>query len=246
MSGQNLDIGNAPKRSFKDATWADRYFLIAVTIVVLPQLSVPTRWLLWPLNQFATYVHELFHGLFSLLSGGHFKKMEMFVDGGGAAYLSYYTEIGSAISSAGGLIGPAIVGAIILFFSRRFKMTHNLLLSLGILIAISALLWARDGYTIAFCAIASVILIAAYFIPSKTVVRVFAQVIGIELCLQNLLDFRYMFIESFERNGETLYSDTGNIAQSLGGTYWSWAILIAGMTLVIVVFALWKSRPDEY
>lgn len=241
-----LGEAEGQKRSFKDAAWADRYFWIAAAIVILPQLSVPTRWLLWPLSQFATYVHELFHGLFAMLGGGAFRRMEMFPDGGGTAYTAHYTELGSALSSAGGLVGPAILGAIILFFSRRFKMTHNLLLILGILIALSALLWARDGYTLMFCAIATFILVGAYFIPSKTVVRIFAQVIGIELCLQNVLDFRYMFIESFERNGEVLYSDTGNIAQSLGGTYWAWAMLIAALTLVIVVLALWKSRPEEY
>lgn len=253
MSDHNLDVNDVPKpvskhvsgRSFKDAAWADRYFWIAAAIVILPQLSVPTRWLLWPLSQFATYVHELFHGLFALASGGAFGSMVMYPDGGGTAYTAHYTDIGSAISSAGGLLGPAIVGAIILFFSRRFKMTHNLLLVMGILIAISIVFWARDAYTVWFCIIASSILIGSYFIPSKTVVRIFAQVIGIQLCLQNLLDFRYMFIESFERNGETLYSDTGNIAQSLGGTFWVWATLIAGLTLGIVVLALWKSAPEE-
>jgi hypothetical protein len=60
-----------------------------------------------------------------------------------------------------------------------------------------------------------------------------------------VLDFRYMFIESFERNGEILFSDTGNIAQTLGGSYVIWASIIAAFTLVIIVFALWKSAPSD-
>lgn len=242
------DLANTPiktKRSFKDTLWADRYFWIAAVIVILPQLSFALTWLLWPLRQFATYVHELFHGLFSLVSGGGFDRMVMYLDGGGTAFTSYYTEIGSALTSAGGLIGPAILGAIILFFSRRFKMTHNLLLALGVMMALSAALWARDSYTITFCVVTSMVLIGAYFIPSKGFVRVFAQMIGIQLCLQNVLDFRYMFIESFERNGEILFSDTGNIAQTLGGSYVLWASIIAAFTLVIIVFALWKSAPSD-
>lgn len=232
------------QKSFKDYLWTDRFFWIAAVIVILPQLSFTTTWLLWPLRQFSTYVHELFHGLLSLLTGGSFDRMVMLPDGGGTAYVGYFTNFGSALTSAGGLLGPAIVGAIMLFFSRRFRVTHYLFLVLAIVIGASGFLWARDWYTFIFCMITTLILGAAYFVPSKTFVRIFAQVIAIQLCLQNLLDFRYMFIEKFERDGQVLFSDTGNIAQAMGGSFLIWAMLIAGLTMVIVFFALWKSTPD--
>lgn len=231
--------------SFKEYLWKDRFFLIAVLVVVIPQLSFLTSWIMWPLRQFSTYVHELFHGIFALITGGGFDRMVMYADGGGTAFTRSYDGWPMAFVSAGGLIGPAILGAIILFFSRRFFMTHQLLRILAILMALSALLWARDWYTITFCVVAMLILGAMAFVPSKTAVRIFAQAIAIQLCLQNVLDFSYMFTESFERNGEILYSDTGNIAQTLGGSYLMWASLIALLTLAIIIFALLKSRPAD-
>ena len=224
--------------------WADRYFWIAVVLCLAIQFYPNTRWILWPLRQFGTYVHELFHGLSALISGGAFNKMQLFSNNGGVAYTVSYGPFSSSLISAGGLLGPSILGGVMLFFSRRFFMSHYLLMALGTMIIASAIFWVRDWYTAGFCIMTGLILGATWFVKSKTVVRIFAQFLGVQLCLENLLDFRYMFTQSFQRGGETLYSDTANIAKHFGGNYILWGTVIAALTLLIITFSLIKSRPQ--
>ena len=233
----------AGKVSISDFLWADRFFWIAVFLCLSLQAYPGTRWLLWPLKQFGVYVHELFHGLSSYVFGGSFVSMTMFPDGGGFATTTYYSSVGIAFVSAGGLLGPAILGGIILFFSRRFRLSNYLLKGLAVLFVLSAMLWASDWYTAGLGLGIAVVLGAVSFFPYKGIVRVFTQYLGVQLCLENLLDFDYMFTESFQRDGVEIMSDTAGIAAALGGSYFMWACIIAFLTLVIVVFSVIKSRP---
>lgn len=201
--------------------------------------------MLWPINQFGVYIHELFHGLFAILGGGEFLEMFMLPDGGGVAYSAYYSSLGRALGAMGGLIGPCIIGAIILFLSRRFKLTHWLLKGLALFIAFSALYWGGDWRTIQFGLIAGGIIGAISFMPYKPAIRIFAQFLGIQLCFENLLDFDYMFTHSFTRDGKTTLSDTANIAETMGGAYWFWGTIIAAMTIAIVLLAIIKSKPKS-
>jgi len=223
--------------------WADRFFWIAVMLALGLRFFPETKWMLWPLNRFGTYFHELFHGIFTILGGGSFKEMFLWPGGGGVAHLYHYSTIGNALGSAGGLIGPCIIGAIILFFSRRFLLTHWLLKGLAILLIFSGVYWGGDWYTTRFGLIAGGIIGAVSFIPYKPAIRVFAQFLAIQLCFENFLDFDYMFTESFMHEGQTKLSDTTRVAEQLGGTYWIWAIIIAAITIAITLFALTKSRP---
>ena len=231
-------------QSFRHYLWEDRYFWIAAMLCLSVQAFEETRWLLWPLKQFGVYVHELFHGLAALVSGGSFSKMILFQDGGGVAYTVTYSPVSRVIVSAGGLIGPALLGGIVLFFSRRFRLTHYLLKALAALLVICTLLWVRDWYTAIFGISIATLLAAVSFLPSKTFLRIFAQYLGIQLSVENLLDFDYMFTERFVRDGQTHLSDTGNIARVLGGSYFFWGCLIAAITLLIILVTLIKSRPQ--
>lgn len=169
--------------------------------------------------------------------------MLMLPDGGGVAYSAYYSTIGRALGAMGGLIGPCIVGAVILFLSRRFKLTHWLLKGLAFFIIFSAVYWGGDWRTTQFGMVAGALIGAISFIPNKPFIRIFAQFLAIQLCFENLLDFDYMFTHSFTRDGELKLSDTANIAEAMGGAYWFWGAIIAAITIAIVLFALIKSKP---
>lgn len=229
--------------NFWQYIWADRFFWIAVLLALGLRFYPDTKWMLWPLNLFGTYIHELFHGLFAILGGGTFKEMFLWPGGGGVSYNVYYSSLGRAFGALGGLIGPCIIGAIILFMTRRFRLTHWLLKGLALCIVLSGLLWGGDWYTKQFALIAGSIIGAVSFIPYKPVIRVFAQFLAIQLCFENLLDFDYMFTKGFTRDGLTYTSDTANIAETMGGAYWFWGALIAALTIVIVTFAIVKSKP---
>ena len=189
-------------------------------------------------------MHELFHGLAALVSGGHFYQMTLFTNGGGLAQVASYSSVASAFTSAGGLLGPAITGAIILFFARRLKLSRLLLRGLALVLVVSVAIWVRDWHT-AFWGFGFVAVLAGVsFLPWLAFIRVFTQYLGLQLSLENLIDFDYMFTESFVREGILYKSDTGLIAETMGGNYLFWATLIAVITITIIALALVKSRPE--
>ena len=230
--------------SFTAYLWADRYFWLAAVLCLGLQFYPETRWLLWPLRMLSTYMHELFHGLAALVSGGRFYEMMLFANGGGVAKIGTYGPLSSAFTSAGGLLGPAITGAIILFFARRLKLSRHLLRGIALLLFVSVVVWVRDWHTAFWAAGFILVLTSVSILPWTGLIRVFTQYLGLQLSLENLMDFDYMFTESFTRSGTLLKSDTGKIAEVLGGSYLFWATLIAAITLSVIALALIKSRPD--
>jgi len=239
---ENLDHSSR-QPTLWEYLWADRFFWIAVILALALRFYPETKWMMWPLNLFGTYIHELFHGIFAILGGGSFKEMFLWPGGGGVSYNFHYSTLGRALGAMGGLIGPCIIGAIILFFSRRFMLTHWLLKGLSLSVILSAAYWGGDWHTMQIGLIAGGIIGAVSFIPYKPAIRIFAQFLAIQLCFENLLDFDYMFSQGFTRDGVAYTSDTANIAEAMGGTYWFWGAIISAITIAIVVFAIVKSKP---
>jgi len=86
--------------------------LILLSIVVLlmwylPQLGIVR----YPFMLLGTWFHEMGHGLTSILVGAHFDRLEIFPNGSGIAYTTYYSNawipmnIGRALVAAGGCLG---------------------------------------------------------------------------------------------------------------------------------------------
>ena len=219
------------------------WFALAVCLL-LPHLPYG-RYIIWPFSMLGVYAHELFHGLTALVTGGGFHKMTIIPSLGGVANVSTYGGLPSALVSAGGLIGPALVGGALVILSRRYLASKFALTVLGGSLILSAVIWGATLFTIAFCLVTGAAMIGLSLLPHQLVRNAVTQLIGIQLCIENLLDLDYMFTESFSRDGIIQISDTANIADQIGGTYFIWGILIAVLTLAILVGAFILSDPDR-
>ena len=74
----------------------------------------------YPFMLLGTWFHEMGHGLTAILVGGDFKYLEIYQNGGGVAYSTVTNKIfsiptASALTAAGGLLGPAFAGAVSAF-----------------------------------------------------------------------------------------------------------------------------------
>src|SRR3954447_16601467 len=89
--------------------------LIAAAVLFVTTAWIPFgRQALYPLTLFTTWVHEMGHGMTALVVGGHFDHLEIFSNAGGLAYAYASPGWPMALVSAGGLLAPALVGALIL------------------------------------------------------------------------------------------------------------------------------------
>lgn len=98
----------------------------------------PVSFLVYPLRLFVTFIHELGHGLASLLTGGQFVRFELKSSGAGLAY-----SIGGvrSIVISAGYVGTALFGALLLYFTNRVKRPEWIAIGLGAFFIILAILY---------------------------------------------------------------------------------------------------------
>jgi hypothetical protein len=204
------------------------------------------RYVLYPFAMLSTWAHEMGHGLTALLVGGRFSHLELYADLGGVAYhAGSGGRIANALVAAGGLLGPALLGGIIIILGARQRTARIVSLALSLALAVSLALWVRNPFgMIIVAAIAAALGAIARWGPDPVRVVV-TQLLGIQLCLGSFSDFDYMFTKGFVRDGQPMTSDTQAIAQSLLLPYWFWGALIAGLSIIIMLAAFWLAwvRP---
>src|SRR5262245_57037443 len=117
--------GAAKRIQYTDAEIARRAraALIWSSVITLGLWLIPYgEYLGYPLLLLSTLVHELGHGIAAVFMGGEFDKFVMFSDGSGYALSRLPADAGGgarAFVSAGGLCGPAVAAAFMLFMARR-------------------------------------------------------------------------------------------------------------------------------
>ncbi len=182
------------------------------------------------------------HGLTALLVGGSFEHLEIYEDGGGVAY--YYLGgsylpvfMGNALVAIGGLLGPAIVGALLIASAKSHRSSMIALRILIGLMILSLLLWIRSFWGIAVLSSFAVFLFVITLFKSRKLEVVIILFLGFQSVLSTYLQLDYLFTKQFERDGAIQISDTQVIAENTIGTYWIWAILV----ILMSVYLLWKS-----
>lgn len=216
-------------------------FWAAVAISVLCNVLQPWgRYALYPFALLGTWAHEMGHGLTALLLGGSFEKLVLFSDLGGYASHTALGFFRRPLVSMGGLLGPSIVGGGLIVLGARSEKTARLALWLLVAaLGLSVVIWIRSLFGVVAISAVAVVL-AGVALKGGVFAELFmTQLIGIQLCLALVSDVNYMFTKSFQRGGETLLSDTGQIAEHWLLPYWVWGGLIAATSFAILLSAFY-------
>ncbi len=195
------------------------FFLLWVLVpLILPQTERTIYMITLPLRFVGVFVHEMGHGLASLISGGSFYWFQMDLSGG----LAYTAGGFSAIRLLGGLLAPALVGALLMIASiklRRLDVVYYALVAffgIGVYYMIKPLFLspaevvARSSWSAAY--------LLGLFIPggaavvtlyartgTESVRRVYLQFLGVLLCYSAFSDTNYIF--HYAPLGEGMFSD---------------------------------------
>jgi hypothetical protein len=216
----------------------------AITTVVLWQFSWG-NYVLYPFTILATWFHEMGHGLTVILLGGNFQKLVIFSNGSGLATHSgslFLGRFGKALVSAGGLLGPAIAGALFIISSRRYKTAHYTLMFLGCFLIISVLLWVRSFFGIFAITLWGLTILAISYKTDKEVQGFMIQFLGVQACISCYHQINYLFMNRVIISGQQMASDTGQMAKQLFLPHWFWAILI----IIVTIFLLYNSLSLAY
>jgi len=225
-----------------------RLVLLFAALVAVIGWQVPYgAQILYPFTLLATYVHEMGHGLTAMLIGAHFEKLVMHPDGSGlASWAGSPGRIGRGLVAAGGLVGPSLIGALVLALSRWPRAARPLLVIGAAMMGASALLYAGNLFAWIFIlGMTAALALAARFLPSAG--AAFAlQLVGVLLCMAVFRDVDYMFSEGGLVGGELQRSDSAAIADALFLPYWFWGGLVAATSFAVLIAGSWfalRSRP---
>ena len=193
-----------------------------------------------PFRLLATWVHELGHGLGALASGGRFEQMIITPQFSGLAHTYTSHEWQQAIVLFSGLLGPAIAGAILLILTRRLNQSRLALFLLAGALLATLVFWAGDNFTrvIVFGFGLIIMLIA---IKAWPLVRSFsAHIIALSFCLNAVADFNYFFMRAADVGTYSGKSDTGALAEIIGGPHLFWALVPSVLSLLILYYGAFR------
>ncbi len=210
----------------------------AVLLSVILAFVPGGQYALYPFHLLGTWAHELGHGLAAIALGGRFDTLELRPEGGGQAHIIVQPGLEYALVSAAGLLGPSLVGGLIIILGARAKTAPGLLAALGVCLLASVGLWIRDAFGIAAVTTLGLAFVGLAAKAPLSLRAVTSQLVGIQVCLASL-NFDYMFTSTFTRDGEVRRSDTQAMADALLLPYWVWGALIAILTLAILGASFW-------
>lgn len=212
---------------------------LAVASILLWQTEFGS-FLLYPFTILATWFHEMGHGIAAMLTGSDFERLLIFPDGSGLAVSlgdadPYRTT--DALIAAGGPLGPAVAGSLLIIASRTPSATRSALTVLGTALILSTLIWVRTptGWLVLPTLGVAILLLAQR--GSKPIQHFAIQFLGVQACISVWRQFDYLFSSGARIEGQFRPSDTSAIADVLFLPFWIWGAVISA----IVVALLWCS-----
>ncbi len=227
-----------------------RLYLATIAILSVVAWQFPVgRQVLYPFTLFATYAHEMGHGLTAVLLGGQFDALEMFLDGSGFAKWrgQGFGGMRRALVALGGLVGPSFLGALLLFLARSQGKARRVLWFMAAVLGLSLFVVVRNlfgaGFVLGCIAVA---LLAAKFLPPRGA-QIFVQCVGVQLCVSVFRDVGYMFSMGAIVDGQARPSDSQAMAEALFLPYWFWGALAAVTSFGMAAWGLFggerRQRP---
>lgn len=203
-------------------------------VLTLALYLVPFGALLaYPLLLLSTLFHELGHGVAAMLTGGSFESLAIFADGSGVArHSGSGGHLAHGFTAAGGLLGPAVVAAIAFAAGRSRRGARTLLGVIAIALVVALTLVVRNPFGIVFTiAVAGA---AAWLAVrgSDATAQLGCVFLATQLALSVFSRADYLFTDTAVTGAGTMPSDTAQMAQALGGTYWLWGLACGAFSLV--------------
>lgn len=195
---------------------------------------------LYPFTILATWFHEMGHGITAMLTGSRFERLLIFADGSGLALTQRPADgfgLVDALISAGGPLGPAIAGALLIVSSRSKAATRTALAVLGAALLLSTAIWVRSLVGWIVLPVLGVGILAIANRGSSRVQQVALQLLGVQACISAWRQFDYLFSSGATVGGQLHRSDTAAMADALLLPYWFWG----GVISAAIVSILWWS-----
>ena len=202
----------------------------------------------YPLVLLSTLAHEMGHGVMGMLVGGSFQKFVIYSDGSGVATTAFSggaNRIQGAMVSAGGLIGPAFVGMILLMMGKKDKLNKGFLAMLGLGLLLSVILIVDTLFARVFVGlVGGVTLLIGVRAPAR-IAQLYSYFIAVQLGLSVFSRGDYLFMEEAQTGAGPAPSDVANMAKDLFLPYWFWGGICGLISLLFLTIGLYSVVRSE-
>ncbi|MEO0815394.1 MAG: M50 family metallopeptidase, partial [Myxococcota bacterium] len=223
--------------------------LIAVVFTVVSYQVPHGYYVVYPMMLLSTYAHEMGHGLAAMLTGGSFESFVMYADGSGAALTRTSSGLARAITAAGGLVGPALLGAVMFVAASRARFARAVLTGFAALVTISLILVVRNGFGWIFL---GVVVAVVFFVArrgSALAAQTVLAFIAAQMSASVFARSDYLFTATARTAQGPMPSDVAQIAEVLLLPYWVWGAVCGAFSVAVLIVGLtvfWKqTAPPE-
>ncbi|MBX3692177.1 M50 family metallopeptidase [Dokdonella sp.] len=213
--------------------WRELFGLVTLGLALLALWRVPyIGALVYPLRLFATFVHELGHGLTALATGGEFQHFVVNADLSGTAWSAGGTRW--MVISAG-YLGCALTGCSLLALAARGASGRGVLGTLGVLLVAACLLFVRNAFGLATgIGIGLALVLAAWRLPP-----LWRDGLLSVLAVQLVLDgFNSLFDLVTLAGDAAIHTDARTMGELTGLPATWWALAWSALSLVLLALTL--------
>lgn len=220
------------------------FVLIALATIIIWQIPLG-KYILYPFTILGIWFHEMGHGITALLLGAGLYELQIHPEGYGFAIHStdaLFGNLGLALISAGGPIGPTIAGFLLIISSKNNRSINIALFLLSLIILISIVLWIRN-FTGILMMLCFVILFLFVLVKGKEEFRRFTvQFLGVQAFASVYLSIGYLYSNSASVGDSSFMSDTEFMTRYLILPHWFWASIL----ILFSILMLYKSLKIVY
>ena len=218
-------------------------FLCISIILTIGMYALPFGGVVaYPMILLSTLAHEMGHGLMAIAMGGSFEKFEIYSDASGVAYWTGDVgRIARAMISAGGLVGPAIVGGAFFAFANK---SSRMFVFLGIFLVLSDILVVRNVFGVGFVGCCALVSLWLGLRASTSTQQIASYFLGIQLALSVFSRGDYLFTEVAQTASGEMPSDVAHMSEALFLPYWVWGIVCGLFSIVCLIVGIRKALTD--
>lgn len=208
--------------------WLIRNVITAVALILLWN-TIPVK----PFRALVVMLHEIFHALLVLATGGEVPVIEII------SYRVGLTRFSGGIPVlvySAGYIGTAFLGSVLLGSSYRLPVKRSLYLVIGALIFVNTLIFVRTPFGWAYGIVVGFLFIVLFFKEFRLSAYI-ADFMGV-LCLVDVFLDLIGFYFTRSRNDAAILSDATGISYYLILVSWTAVILVM---VAAAVYVTWKN-----
>ena len=215
-----------------------RRWLLRISVIAVSLLIFWDTVLVRPLRVLVVLLHEIFHALAALLTGGGVNTIEIVSHRIGLT--SLHGGVPAVVYSAG-YLGTAFFGAVLLGSTYRWPVKRSLYLGIGILLVVNTLAFVRNPFGWAYGLVAGLFFITLFLVEFRFSTYVM-DLLGV-LCVVDVFYDLMGFFLSYSRNDAAILSRIVGLPYYLILSVWSAAAL--AMVAAAVAVTWFNLTPEN-